>query len=399
MALFFAALGVILPQRGVFFTFLMDSDYDGPIDFPSSEDVDVKEAPKKKRKRSCKVYQGDSVDKSNNYKHPRCLCITINNPTLEDYRLLEKAHKDKQFNYIIAQYERGDECGTLHIQGYIETSRKLTDPQLRKYIPRATIKHRKGTTYEAESYACDPSKRDKDHPDVIEYGQPDTTTMNNMAVYTTKFRNDAKIMSVDELKTKYSAMWLRYQKAFWETINKEFGVRLWKEHREKTKQKIKIRNVYWIYGLTGEGKSTTSMEKCWEYLDKNRLNETPVVLRCTGGSKGSIFFEEYDCETTAILDDVDPNWMGLDILKALTDQMPIKIHVKGGSRWWNVRELYITSVNHPDDLYHSNELNRRITNITKLAKPDPIEEYLPKETQPSLSVDPAKPLFDQLFKD
>lgn len=376
----------------------MLENYDGPMDFSSSSFKESDQPEKKKRKHSKKHYNGDSLDPSGDYKHPRSLVVVINNPTSEDKRLLRLAYKEKQFNYIIGQYEAG-ENGTLHIQAYVETARKLTEKQVRQYLPRASIFHRGGTTYNAESYACDPSKRHPDYPQVLELGQRDTMNLNNMQAYICMFKTDAQTMSVEELKGKYSMMWLRYTKAFWETIYESMGNRLWKEYKIKLQKKEKIREIHWICGVTGIGKSTGAIIKCSEYIEKNNLKEHPVVLRTTGGSKGSVFFEEYDCENTAIIDDIDPNWMGLDTLKALTDQMPIKVHVKGTTKWWNVKLLYITSVQHPHDLYHSAELNRRLSSVEILREPDPIAEYLPKETQPSLCVDPAKPLFDQLFKD
>ena len=78
----------------------------------------------------------------------RSWCLTINNPSEDDCRLL-KTMTDIQL--LVACLETGSQ-GTLHYQGYIEFEHQRSLSSLKKKLPRAHLEPRRGTREQALLY-------------------------------------------------------------------------------------------------------------------------------------------------------------------------------------------------------------------------------------------------------
>ena len=78
-------------------------------------------------------------------------CYTINNPTENDFTLLSCEELASKSRYHIAANEIG-EGGNPHIQGYIEFNDPISLPTLKKWMPRAHLEHRRGTSKQASAY-------------------------------------------------------------------------------------------------------------------------------------------------------------------------------------------------------------------------------------------------------
>lgn len=77
-------------------------------------------------------------------------CFTINNPTDNDYLLLNE-YGATQAKYLIFSDEVGSN-GTPHIQGYVVLPKRLRTSSVSKLFPRAHLEASKGTAQQASDY-------------------------------------------------------------------------------------------------------------------------------------------------------------------------------------------------------------------------------------------------------
>ena len=59
------------------------------------------------------------------------VCFTLNNPMFSARAL---AFPEEHVSYAVWQLERGEETGTLHIQGYVELKQRARFPHLRPSV-------------------------------------------------------------------------------------------------------------------------------------------------------------------------------------------------------------------------------------------------------------------------
>ena len=82
--------------------------------------------------------------------------FTINNPTPEDFGVLEMFINDEKFRYMVYQGEIGHKRGVPHLQGYMEFNRAVDLTVIKKMLPRAHLEIRKGTRDQARHYCLKP---------------------------------------------------------------------------------------------------------------------------------------------------------------------------------------------------------------------------------------------------
>ncbi|QMW68627.1 replication-associated protein [Torentivirus zocris] len=115
--------------------------------------------------------------------------------------------------------------------------------------------------------------------------------------------------------------------------------------------------VYWIYGPTGVGKSKLAFSQC----------ERPWVSGETGR-----WFEGYDAHEDVIFDDFRGDFCKFHVLLRLLDRYPYRIEVKGASRQFLAKRIFITSYHPPHLVYKDRgnedlaQLGRRICKIIHL---------------------------------
>lgn len=124
--------------------------------------------------------------------------------------------------------------------------------------------------------------------------------------------------------------------------------------------------VYWIYGPAGVNKSRSAFEAChdpWMSLEDSE------------------WFEGYDAHEDVIIDDFDETWCKYKRFLRLTDRYPCRVPVKGASRQFLAKRIFITCDSPPDVIAKKwgclrdndlKQIGRRITQILYMPRPGEI---------------------------
>lgn len=133
--------------------------------------------------------------------------------------------------------------------------------------------------------------------------------------------------------------------------------------QEADQEKIKpVPRVYWFAGPTGSGKTRKAVE--------TSRNSYWI------SNNDSQWFDGYDHQETAILDDLRSGTYKFAFLLRLLDRYRLKVPVKGGFKWWNPRRIIITCPVKPDELFVNHETGAAWDNIDQLLRRiDKITEF------------------------
>lgn len=85
-------------------------------------------------------------------------CFTLNNYTKQEEQALKNWIGP---SYIVFGYEVGEECGTPHLQGYVEFEKSIRREKISDFFPRMSLFYRLGTSLRASNY-CKKGKQEKD---------------------------------------------------------------------------------------------------------------------------------------------------------------------------------------------------------------------------------------------
>lgn len=257
----------------------------------------------------------------------RNVCFTLNNYTEEDK---EKLRTWELIGYLIMGYEVG-ECGTPHIQGYIEFKTTVRFTALKKFNERIHWEARKGKQEQAIDYC----KKDGNYEEI------GVAKVNKQGT-----RNDI----TESLKTvsKHGMRKLMENPPNFQNIRICEKYLTYNEEKRTWKPM-----VYWIYGESGTGKSRHAFEAAGDDF---------YVKDCTK------WWDGYDKHETVILDDFRAHQMRMTYLLRILDRYAMQVEVKGGYRQLLCKTIYITSIKHPRETYNAEEepiqqLLRRIDTI------------------------------------
>lgn len=257
----------------------------------------------------------------------RNFCFTINNWTDEDIECLNKLQELS--SYLIYGKEEG-ENGTPHLQGYCELTSQRQFKAIHKIIPRSHIETRRGTAKQASDY-CKKDGNFQEFGSISQQGKR------------------ADITETYELAKKNVKL-----SEFLETTPNLQNIRIF-EIARTTYQKDRdfIPEVYWFWGQSGSGKTYSIYEK-----EKNDLWISGKNLR---------WWDGYENQEAVLFDDFRKDFCTFHELLRILDRYPYNVEVKGGTRKFNSKRIYITSCYSPETLYDTREdifqLLRRITEI------------------------------------
>lgn len=130
-------------------------------------------------------------------------------------------------------------------------------------------------------------------------------------------------------------------------------------------QKREKPHVYWLYGPTGSGKTRFAVEKSGDsYWISNDCK----------------WFDGYNGQECAILDDIRAGSYSFEFLLRLLDRYPVLVQIKGGFAVWTPKHIYITAPARPEEVFVNHETGQTWDKIDQLLRR--IDEFIefPRET-------------------
>lgn len=260
-------------------------------------------------------------------------CFTINNYSDEDVSMVEDISSISV--YLIYGKEVAS-TGTKHLQGYVYFKDAKSFSKMVKIFPKGThIEVTKGTPQQASDYC----KKEKDYKDfgIIPMSQ-------------------GKRTDIEKVKELVSS-----GKGMKDVINVASSYQSIKTGEVLLKYLEKKRNfkpyVLWIHGESGSGKTRMAYELY------------PDLYRKTN-STGK-WWDGYDADENILLDDIkDMSREFYSVLLELLDRYDCRVETKGGSRQFLGKNIVITSLWSPYQMYMNfdgaKELLRRIDEIKNL---------------------------------
>lgn len=239
--------------------------------------------------------------------------FTLNNYTPKDIQQL----KDLSKTYLVFGQEVGVE-GTPHLQGMITFSKASRLSALKKINSR--IHWEPAKSAEALANYC---IKDQDY--YIEDNRTQGTR--------TDLRAAAELVTKSGIKAVAEQMpeaYIRYHN----------GISMYRQVTQKPRT-FKP-NVIWVYGPTGSGKTRsiteiTGVDNTWMSLSTLR------------------WWDGYENQDNVIFDDFRGDFCTFHELLRILDRYPYTVQVKGGTRIFNSKNIFITSCMHPREVYHQRD--------------------------------------------
>ncbi|QUS52599.1 replication protein [Mute swan feces associated circular virus 6] len=261
-------------------------------------------------------------------------CFTLNNYTSEEVSAL----KSLKCRYMCLGFE---EKSTKHIQGFVqfETRERLT--KWKKINKRIHAEIMRGSVEQAITY-CKKDGTFEERGEYVKQGK----------------RND-----ILEAKKKCAEVGMRALLEGETTYNNQTLTVCEKFLKYCEKRRHFKPEVVWIYGESGAGKTKYVEEKCAEVFAEDDIY----------WKDSTKWWDGYDRHPVTVMDDFRASNMKMNELLKLIDRYPHRLEVKGGFRQMLSKKIYITTIQHPKDVYNLPEepisqLLRRIDTIIKVSK-------------------------------
>lgn len=123
--------------------------------------------------------------------------------------------------------------------------------------------------------------------------------------------------------------------------------------------------VYWLYGLTGVGKTRAIFSR------EADADERGDIWWSSESCKS--FFNGFCSHPIVVFNDFRPDQLNFSTMLRLTDRYPMKVNVKYGSAEWNPKRIYFTAPFHPKEMFGQmsgegeiQQLRRRITKVIEV---------------------------------
>jgi len=279
-------------------------------------------------------------------------CFTLNNFTQDEESEFQVSHD--VVTYIVYGKEKGDQQ-TPHLQGYLEFSKNVRMPAIKKLFKcnRIHLEKRIGTADQAAAYC----KKDGD-------------------VYERGTISKSRTVKIKEQKNKLLPFIPIIKEGGLQQLSNDANCnlstlkhgQLWLSLNEASRKFEDPLEVRWFWGETGTGKTYEA------YQFAMALGCEPYIR--SGGGK---FFDGYEGQRVAIFDDFREGDIPFNYLLRLCDKYPMRIEVKGGVRQWKPEFIFITSPQKPEEVFSKNsyygckdnvkQLERRLCEIREFKNP------------------------------
>lgn len=311
-----------------------------------------------------------SEEESSQKGKSRGWLLTINNPTNLDVTDLIGNPDNPDYQYLVFQYEIGEKTRTYHLQGYIHYKNPRVCPK--KKFPRAHIEHARSTRSCIEYCMKTDTRAPGEGQGPFEFG---IRPIGDKEDSKQGERNDLRVFfdfvsepttTMLDIAVAEPSYYARYHKGIVALKNQLAP------HRTEPPK------VFWFYGPSGTGKSRRAMEIALEH-------EVPTYFI----KDNSTWWDNYNQESTIIIDDFDKNAFSFRDLLTILDRYPLQKQVKGGYVKINSPVIIITCEFPPEELWDGNTLEqvtRRLTSITKFKRTD-IPRNTPVRLEASYNAD------------
>lgn len=278
-------------------------------------------------------------------------CFTLNNPSEEEITFLMDS-ENATWKYITWGEEVG-ECGTLHLQGYVEFKTAVTLGMVKKRLgtSRVHLEPRRGTQQQAIEYCHKDGKVFEWGEKSRAYGTGGPDVKNKALKYMDMIREGR--MAEIAADPDCTGVLFRHCRDIAMLVEKPRDVNIPPE-------------VRWYYGPTGTGKT----RRAW--YEAHNLGKGNVYVKSTS----SKWFDGYDGERVVIFDDLRSSWFEYSYLLKLLDRYPTQVECKGGSRQWKAEVIYITSPFAPRQMYE-NMQQRDVDSIEQLVRRVHVVQHMP----------------------
>lgn len=279
----------------------------------------------------------------------RSYCFTWNNPSAEEQKIfIENLPIGPVLRYICFGEEKGEEKGTLHLQGYLE----LKEPRRIAWVQREIFQNKKihlegrrGTREQARDY-CKKDGRFKEFGEWREGGQG---RRNDLSSFYDALKAKTMLEAFEEHKTCAIK--------FFGNAQKLYG--LFQRHKCPTFRPVR---TMVLIGPTGSGKTLWAVKT---HPDAYMLNQDSKTH----------WWDGYMGESEIIIDDFD-GWIDYRFLLKLLDRYKLRLPVKGSHCWAIWKKVYITSNIHPENWFPNEDyapLRRRLTKIVEYPNEDNVD--------------------------
>lgn len=223
-------------------------------------------------------------------------CFTINNPTFSDALQVEDLKQTAQ--YFIVGTERGEDRGTLHLQGYVYFKNACGLARVKQLLTRAHLEAQRGTCNQAIEYC----KKDGDWE---EWGdKPDHGGGRTQRERWRQLIELAERGRLDVIRDEFPSEYFRYLERI-RSLRK----------RENVPLDGALEHEWW-YGPTGTGKS----RRLWREYPNHYAKEL------------NKWWDGYDDEDVVAIEEWAPkNECTASFLKVWADRYPFPAQIKGGS--------------------------------------------------------------------
>lgn len=245
--------------------------------------------------------------------------FTYNNYTQDGIDKL-KAFAEANATYLMYEHEVGEQ-GTKHLQGLFLTKEEWEFTKLKAMIPEQIhLEKMKGTTRQARNYCMKDLLTNPSTPWF------ESTDFNNLS---RPIKQD-KPSKVEEAMNRYPTLKDFQQGAPQLYCQYRTGIRdlYFQKCINDPRQKCKI---FWFWGATGTGKTRTAVEFA------ELFNLTYWI-----SGKDLTWFDGYEMNIVAIIDDFRRNQIDFAYLLKLLDVYKHKVPIKGGFAPWNPKYIFIT---------------------------------------------------------
>lgn len=270
----------------------------------------------------------------------RNIQITLNEVEKWD-ELRDYIQSLKSFQYGLATLEKAPTTGHKHIHFYVQFKEAIKIPV--KKLLGAHVEKCRGSAQENIEYIRKTKQPEKAGEIIFEKGEP-------------KLKGGKTIKEVKEMPREERE---NLPLVYYNIVNK---INQQEMATLKGNEMHKDMKVFWYYGPSGLGKT----KKAYEQIGDRKFNEVKF--------DGNFWHGVNDETTIALYDDFRSSDMKPRELINFIDYNKHIMNVKGGSHRNNYTEIYITSIESPEEIYQNvqgeprKQWLRRITEIIQFSE-------------------------------